>query len=741
MRQSLFGILMSLLLVVHSQADTYLVKPDGSGHFATIQLALSSLTGEHVVELANGRFTGEGNRDIFFQGEPITLQSQSGDPDSCIIDCAGGVGNNHFGISFNRAESPQTRLEGITIANGHMSGTYYQGGHGGAIRCKSGAAPTIENCVFRDNWVGEYGGAVLCEGEGVAPTFTDCAFIGNATDRNGGAIYCRHSATIALSNCVFEDNQVLHHGGAVWFEESSSSITGSLFRNNRATDTGGAIQCLYGSPHIIGCVFLGNGSAKGGAIRCNSGAAPTIENTIIAFGIGGGAVSCQSRDAMPMLFCCDLFGNAGGDWLDCVHEQCDVNGNLCLDPAFCNPGAGNFTLRYDSPCAAENNPECGTIGVCPMGTSELYTVASDGSGDFATIQEALDHATECDVIELADGIYLGAGNHDLDFLGKAITLRSQSGHPDSCVIDCQGTAQDPHRAFDFQGHEGFWSSVENLTILAGWADRGGAIRCASKSSPRLGGLLMLDNYAEICGGAVACSDSSDPVLQGCTIYDNRAPAGAAVCAETFSDPKLKRTIVAENVGGEAVSCGAGATTHPSCCDIWGNEGGDWTGFIASLDSLEGNFSADPEFCDPSIGDFRLWNDSPCAQWDYPCGTYPPNSCGLIGVFPVGCWDFLEARQQRSIGLQLRILDPFCVPADIAYQVPPELHHVRVRLCVYNITGRLIRTLVDGVRPAGRHEVQWDGLDQSGKRVSGGLYFCRLRVAAETVEQRIILTTR
>jgi hypothetical protein len=41
----------------------------------------------------------------------------------------------------------------------------------------------------------------------------------------------------------------------------------------------------------------------------------------------------------------------------------------------------------------------------------------------------------------------------------------------------------------------------------------------------------------------------------------------------------------------------------------------------------GNISSDPLFCDPSLGDFRLQPQSPCA---------PNPPCGLKGPFPVGC---------------------------------------------------------------------------------------------------------
>jgi hypothetical protein len=49
----------------------------------------------------------------------------------------------------------------------------------------------------------------------------------------------------------------------------------------------------------------------------------------------------------------------------------------------------------------------------------------------------------------------------------------------------------------------------------------------------------------------------------------------------------------------------------------------------------------------------------------------------------------------------------------------------VDLAVYTVDGRRIRTLVDGGREAGRHEVAWDGADERGNRVASGTYYVRL----------------
>ncbi len=59
---------------------------------------------------------------------------------------------------------------------------------------------------------------------------------------------------------------------------------------------------------------------------------------------------------------------------------------------------------------------------------------------------------------------------------------------------------------------------------------------------------------------------------------------------------------------------------------------------------------------------------------------------------------------------------------------------RVSLAIYDVAGKLVRTLVDGTRPAGQFEATWNGTDDSGQRVSSGVYFAKYR-AGDQVQTR------
>ncbi len=64
---------------------------------------------------------------------------------------------------------------------------------------------------------------------------------------------------------------------------------------------------------------------------------------------------------------------------------------------------------------------------------------------------------------------------------------------------------------------------------------------------------------------------------------------------------------------------------------------------------------------------------------------------------------------------------------------------RVRLVVFDVLGRQVQTLIDGVEIAGAHAVTWNGTDRRGRRLASGVYFAALESAAGTSTTRLVLT--
>ncbi|MFC1573295.1 FlgD immunoglobulin-like domain containing protein [Candidatus Eisenbacteria bacterium] len=80
-------------------------------------------------------------------------------------------------------------------------------------------------------------------------------------------------------------------------------------------------------------------------------------------------------------------------------------------------------------------------------------------------------------------------------------------------------------------------------------------------------------------------------------------------------------------------------------------------------------------------------------------------------------------------------NPFSPETQISFDLPQE---GAMELRIYNPAGRLVRTLVSGERPAGRHSFNWDGLDDAERGAASGVYFYSLRAPGIGESRRMIL---
>lgn len=501
---------------------------------------------------------------------------------------------------------------------------------GGAIFFTLGAYPQLTDCRFVGNTTTYYdGGGIACYGQ-CSPSLLRCTLVGNTATRDGGAVYINGSsgpASVVLDSCTLANNAATRYGGGLCalYDGASATVSHSTLFGNRAPD-GGGVACAYGDA--------------------------ALDHTIIAFGAGGEAVWCSGTGAAS-LTCCDLYGNLEGDWVGCIADQAGANGNFSADPIFCDPEFGSFALRSDSPCA--DAPGCGQVGALGVGCTYPNTwfvattgddVTGDGSAEhpFQTITRAYSPARALDTIEVAAGTY---AEHDIP-AESGICLRGATGQPEDVAIDANGSG----RILSFSGADST-TRVQDLTLRNGQAAAGGAVECV-ESAPRIENCVFTSCVAD-SGGALACRGSaSAPALShcifagntatveggavyaglapssfdGCTFYANGAQSGigGAMALHCDAAAPIQHTIIAFT-SGEAIHCGGTAAPALICSDIFSNAGSDWTGCIADQAGTNGNFRADPLFCDPATGDLRLHSSSPCA--DAP-------GCGQVGALGVGC---------------------------------------------------------------------------------------------------------
>jgi hypothetical protein len=89
----------------------------------------------------------------------------------------------------------------------------------------------------------------------------------------------------------------------------------------------------------------------------------------------------------------------------------------------------------------------------------------------------------------------------------------------------------------------------------------------------------------------------------------------------------------------------------------------------------------------------------------------------------------------GLELQANFPNPFNPTTTIRIGLPDDGN---VRLLVYDVRGQLIKELVDGWRPAGYHEVTWDGTDADGEAVVTGVYFTHLESKGKTRTRKMLL---
>ncbi len=267
--------------------------------------------------------------------------------------------------------------------------------------------------------------------------------------------------------------------------------------------------------------------------------------------------------------------------------------------------------------------------------------------DYATIQDAIAASANGDTVIVRPGTYM----ENVDFLGRAITVRSEMG-PGLTLID----ANQSGRSVTFQSGENANSLLEGFTLTGGDTTTGGGILCDA-SSPTIRGNIIVGNSVNYWpfgfGGGICCSNNSAPLITNNIISENSATAfgggiycghssptiinntildnlgthygggiycylssplitnntilgnsanssgGGLYCLE--SSPMVTNTIIRENnspAGPEIHLAGPNQPTITFC-----NVKGGWTG--------TGNIDADPAFVEPSVDDYHLTFDSPC----------------------------------------------------------------------------------------------------------------------------------
>jgi hypothetical protein len=315
------------------------------GDYPTIQEGINAASDGDTVLIADGIYTGTGNRNLDFGGRAITVESEDG-PAHCIIDCE-GAGR---GFYFHTGEGAGSVLRGITVQHGSAD-------NGGGIYCAS-SSPSITNCTISGNSANSSnyssGGGIYCY-QSSSPGIADCTISGNTAvgiaGSQGGGLYCELSSP-SVTNCTISQNSaagsaIKSLGGGIFITSSSASITNCIICQNSASSNyksmGGGIFCRASSlASIVNCTISQNSSQNlgGGIYGFDSASSPGIINCILwedspqEVSIGNGTIGSGTLT----ITCSDVQGGYAGE------------GNIDAEPQFKEPSKGNFHLLSISAC-------------------------------------------------------------------------------------------------------------------------------------------------------------------------------------------------------------------------------------------------------------------------------------------------------------------------------------------------------------------------------------------------------
>jgi len=95
----------------------------------------------------------------------------------------------------------------------------------------------------------------------------------------------------------------------------------------------------------------------------------------------------------------------------------------------------------------------------------------------------------------------------------------------------------------------------------------------------------------------------------------------------------------------------------------------------------------------------------------------------------------NAEIPKEFALYQNYPNPFNPATEIKFDIPKESH---VKIVIYDITGKEVRTLVDEVVKPGAYRILWDGTDNSGNKVTSGIYFYRMIAGSYVSVKKMVL---
>ena len=603
---------------------------------------------------------------------------------------------------------------------------------GGGISCYGGT-PTIENNEIAGCHAQSGGGIYLYQ---TSATIRNNRISGSAPNdlfsgtKSGGGIYALH-ATAVLEDNVITENDGYTQGGGVFGGLSTLSIEGDSIMANDCSDGGGGVYTTHSPLTISRAVITGNTAASSGAGIYHRAGSIDIANSIICLNeaaLFGGGVSADSS------------------WGGVVNNTIDRNSAVYT--------GGNFFLSTIVALDIRNNM------ITHGETDGLY--ASSPAG--LTIQH---NDWYGNTPSHASGITLDTTNTYLDPLYADTMVPDYHLLVHSCGIDGgdQSVGNDPDGSPADLGAFGGPGAVmaapeyvKNLTAAA-----------AGDTTIRIEWDLLLPGGLDYY---VVYGDTSNGFVPGASVFLGTA--------STTQDTFLHHPVVGcwyyrvsvvgtTGYGGgysnQDAACVAGADLIVPAVTVVYPNGGERIGisdtinieWIATDNRAVDSVSIYCSYDNGGVYDLIAHGEPNDSIYEWIVPSVVSDSClvrivaydpGLLtgedtsdSLFAlkdytaVGDTDDEESDVPRYLySLEQNYPNPFNGTTTIRYSIAEPC---RVEILLFNPAGQLVRTLEARNRKAGRYEVLWDGKDNTGRGVTSGVYFVRLKAGKFHETRKII----
>ncbi len=347
---------------------------------------------------------------------------------------------------------------------------------------------------------------------------------------------------------------------------------------------------------------------------------------------------------------------------------------------------------------------------------------------------------------------------------------------------------------DNQNSATIWANIiENDSTIGGYWNYGSGIYCDGGSSPDIRHNIIQNNVAfqgdRGHGAGIYVDNDCNAYILSNLIYNNTAQSGswnygggmlinsgAEVLNNTIvgnscfggnwnygggiriydSTNTIGNNIIVNNSASAGGGIYAASGDHATLLnnDVWNNTGGNYSGISPGPDDI----SVDPLFVAGPLGNYYLsqisagqGQDSPCIDYGFATAESLELDTYTTRTDTVPDSAIVDIGYHYPTTVVVSVEENKPVSQNSTFQVTPSISHSQykifltinahkyLKLEVFDRSGRLQRTIFNGMLCPGEHELIWNGYNTTGNLASSGIYFITVEIGnSERLSKKVIL---